>query len=259
MPMFAELMRQREVLSTLVEKDFKSRYKAKALGRLWSIADPLVMIVIYTVVFAYILQVAEPFFPIFLLLGLTPYRFFSNSINGAASAVSDNAQLVKKVAFPRILLPLSVVLSHTKHFFIELSLVAALFLYFPEALHTTWNLLWLPVIFAVMLTCISGLALSVAALNVRYRDTQYILNSALLILYWLSPIFYAFRSVPPRFAKLLMWNPMVGVVEAFRSVLMHGSRPSLTLLGAAGLTSLGLLALGLLLFRHYQNVFSDYV
>jgi ABC-2 type transport system permease protein len=257
--MIAELMRHREVLSTLVEKDFKSRYKAKALGRLWSIADPLVMIVIYTVVFVHILQVAEPFYPIFLLLGLTPYRFFGNAVNGAASAVNDNVQLVKKVAFPRVLLPLSVVLSHARHFFIELSLVAALFLYFPEAFIPGWHLLWLPVVFAVELTCICGIALSVAALNVRYRDTQYILNSALLILYWLTPIFYAFRTVPPRFAKIMMWNPLVGIVEGFRSILMHGSRPSLTLLGAAGLTSLALLAVGLLLFRHYQNVFSDYI
>jgi lipopolysaccharide transport system permease protein len=257
--MIAELMRQREVLSTLVEKDFRSRYKAKALGRLWSIADPLVMITIYTVVFVHILQIAEPFYPIFLLLALSPYRFFSNSVSGAASAVSDNVQLVKKVSFPRVLLPLSVVLSHARHFFIELGLVGALFLYFPEAFHATWNLLWLPVVFAVELVATCGVALAVAALNVRYRDTQYILNSALLILYWLTPIFYAFRSVPPRFGRLLMWNPLVGVAEGYRSVLMHGSRPSFTLLGSAGLASLALLAIGVYLFRHFQNVFADYI
>jgi len=257
--MFVELIRHREVLGTLVEKDFKSRYKAKALGRLWSVADPLVMIVVFTVVFAYIFKVAEPFFPIFLLLGMTPFRFFSNSVTGAASAVSDNVQLVKKVSFPRVLLPLAVVLSHAKHYFIELGLVAALFLYFPEAFQPTWNLLWLPVIFAIQLTCITGLSLLVAALNVRYRDTQYILNSALLILYWLTPIFYSFRIVPPRFSSLLMWNPMVGVAEGFRSILLHGSPPSPTLLGAASVSSLVVLAVGMLLFRHFENVFSDYV
>jgi lipopolysaccharide transport system permease protein len=257
--MIAELMRQREVLGTLVDKDFRSRYKAKALGRLWSIADPLVMITIYTVVFVHILKVAEPFYPIFLLLALTPYRFFSNSVSGAASAVSDNVQLVKKVSFPRVLLPLSVVLSHARHFFIELSLVGALFLYFPESFHATWNLLWLPLVFAVQLAGICGIALSVAALNVRYRDTQYILNSALLILYWLTPIFYSFRSVPPHIGRMLMWNPLVGVVEGYRSILMDGSRPSLTLLGAAGLSSLAVLAMGIYLFRHFQNVFADYI
>jgi lipopolysaccharide transport system permease protein len=218
--MIAELMRQREVLGTLVDKDFRSRYKAKALGRLWSIADPLVMITIYTVVFVHILKVAEPFYPIFLLLALTPYRFFSNSVNGAASAVSDNVQLVKKVSFPR---------------------------------------LWLPLVFAVQLAGICGIALSVAALNVRYRDTQYILNSALLILYWLTPIFYAFRSVPPSIGRLLMWNPLVGVVEGYRSVLMHGAPPSPSLLGAAGLSSLAFLAVGVYLFQHFQNVFADYI
>src|SRR5512143_1909478 len=109
--MLTELIRKRDILSTLVEKDFKSRYKAKALGRLWSVADPAVMVVIYTVVFVHIFKVAEPFFPIFLLLGVTPFRFFSNSVVGASSAVSDNVQLVKKVAFPRIMLPVAVVLS----------------------------------------------------------------------------------------------------------------------------------------------------
>jgi lipopolysaccharide transport system permease protein len=257
--MIAELYRKRDILSILIEKDFKSRYKAKALGRLWSIADPLVMVVIFTIVFAHILKVAEPYFPIFLLLGITPYRFFANASNGAASAVNDNVQLVKKVAFPRIFLPLSVVFSHVRHFFIELVLVAALFLYFPDAFHATPWLLLLPVVFAVQLTFTIGVALVVAALNVRYRDTQYILSSSLMVLYWLTPIFYNFTLVPPQFGRVLMWNPMVGVVEAYRSILLHGTRPSLTLFGSAGIGALVALGIGLLVFRRFQNVFADYL
>ena len=257
--MIGELISKREVLWTLVEKDFKSRYKAKALGRLWSIADPLVMVVIFTIVFAHILKVAQPFFPIFLLLGITPYRFFANSVNGAATAVFDNVQLVKKVSFPRLMLPLAVVFSHVRHFLIELLLVTALFLYFPEAFHLTWNLLWLPVVFGVQLVFIMGVALSVSALNVRYRDTQYILNSALLVMYWLTPLFYAFSFVPPRFGRFLMWNPMVGVVEAYRSILLDGSRPSLMLLGAGALTATLTLGIGVAIFKHYESIFADYL
>lgn len=257
--LLTEIISKRDVLSTLVEKDFKSRYKAKALGRLWSVADPLVMVVIYTIVFAHILQVAEPFYPIFLLLGLTPWRFFSNSANGAAAAVSDNTSLVKRVAFPRVMLPLAVVFSHARHFFIELTLVVALFLYFPEAFLPSLNLFWLPVVFGIQLVFAMGVSLVVSALNVRYRDTQYILNSALLVLTWLTPTFYSFNVVPPELARLLMWNPMVGVVEGYRSVLLHGSRPSFTLIGSASVTALVTLVVGAIVFRKYEHVFADYI
>lgn len=257
--MIVELIRKRDILSTLTEKDFKSRYKAKALGRLWSVADPAVMVVIYTIVFAYILKVAEPYFPIFLLLGITPYRFFSNSTNGAAAAVNDNVQLVKKVAFPRIFLPLAVVFSHVRHFLIELSLLALLFLYFREAFHPSWNLLLLPVVFAVQLVFVTGAALIVSALNVRYRDTQYILNSLLLVLSWLTPTFYSFSMVPRRIANVLMWNPMVGVVESYRAILLKGLSPNPQLLGVACLAAVATVAIGLAVFKHYENVFADFL
>jgi lipopolysaccharide transport system permease protein len=257
--MILKLIRNRDVLSTLIEKDFKSRYKAKALGRLWSVADPLVMVIIYTIVFAHIFRVAERFYPIFLLLGLTPFRFFTNSASGAAAAVSDNVQLVKKVCFPRVLLPLAVVLSHVRHFFIELALVGLLFVYFRDAFNPTWNLLWLPVVFGIQLTFVTGVALVVSALNVRYRDTQYVLNSAILVLTFLTPIFYPFNAVPPYLAHSLMWNPLVGIVEGYRSVLLHGGRPSFTLLGAAGVTACAAFLVGVLVFKRYEDVFADFI
>ncbi len=257
--LLTEILSKRDVLATLVEKDFKSRYKAKALGRLWSVADPLVMVVIYTIVFAHILQVAERYYPIFLLLGLTPFRFFTNSASGAAAAVTDNTALVKRVAFPRVMLPLAVVLSHARHFFIELTLVAALFLVFPEAFLPSLQLLWLPAIFGVQLLFTTGVALMVSALNVRYRDTQYILNSVVLVMMWLTPTFYSFNVVPEGLAHMLMWNPMVGVVEGYRSVLLHASRPSFTLLGSAGLSALAIFVVGALVFRKYEHVFADYI
>lgn len=257
--MFLEITRHREVLSTLVEKDFKSRYKAKALGRLWSVADPLFMMVIYTIVFGAILQVAEKHFAIFLLLGITPFRLFSNSVNGASTAILDNVPLVKRVRFPRILLPLAVVLSHVRHFFIELVLLLLLFLYFPDAFHFSIQLLWLPALFALEIVFTIGLSLVVAALNVRYRDTQYILNSTLLILTWLSPLFYPFTAVPEGLAKVLVWNPMVAVVEGYRSVLLHGARPSGHFLACGTFTALAVFAIGLAIYRHYENVFADYL
>jgi ABC-2 type transport system permease protein len=257
--MISELLLQRDVLSTLIDKDFKSRYKAKALGRLWSVADPLVMMVVYTIVFVHVFKVGQPFFPIFLLLGLTPYRFFSNCANGAASAVSDNVQLVKKVSFPRILLPIAVVFSHVRHFFIEFGLIGLLFVYFHEAFHFSIHLLWLPLIFAIQLLFVLGVSLIVSALNVRYRDTQYVLNSSLLVLTWLTPNFYKFADVPPYLRKVLMWNPLVGVIEGYRSVLLNGCRPSAMLWGAGTISAVIILGIGLLIFKRFENAFADYV
>lgn len=254
-----QLIEKREVLSALVEKDFKARYKDKALGRLWSIADPLVMVIIFTIVFDHIFKVGQPYFPIFLLLGLTPFRFFTNSVNGASLSAIENAQLVKKVSFPRIILPLASVLSHMRHFFIELILLAALFIYFSGAFHVSINLFWLPALFAIHVVCIVGVALCVAALNVRYRDTQYMLNSAIQILYWMTPIFYSFSIVPSKFAKALMWNPMVGVVEGYRAILLGGVAPSFQLMGAGAISSLVILGIGFWVFKRYEKIFADYL
>lgn len=257
--MHLALMEKREVLSALVEKDFKARYKDKALGRLWSIADPLVMVIIFTIVFEHIFKMGQPYFPIFMLLGLTPFRFFTNSVNGAALSAIENAQLVKKVSFPRIILPIASMLSHMRHFFIELILVAVLFIYFTGAFHFTINLLWLPVLFIIHCICIAGVGLCVAALNVRYRDTQYMLNSAIQILYWMTPIFYPFSIVPPKYANALMWNPMVGVVDGYRAILLGGSEPSLRLVSAGALSSIAILGIGLFIFKKYEKIFADYL
>lgn len=257
--MHFELIEKREVLSALVAKDFKARYKDKALGRLWSLADPLVMVIIFTIVFEHIFKMGQPYFPIFMLLGLTPFRFFTNSVNGASLSAIENAQLVKKVSFPRIILPLASVLSHMRHFFIELTLVAALFVYFTGALKLTINLLWLPVLFAIHFICIIGVALCVSALNVRYRDTQYMLNSVIQILYWMTPIFYSFSIVPPKFAKALMLNPMVGVVEGYRAVLLGGVAPSSTLMIAGAIVSVVILVIGIIVFKKYEKIFADYL
>ncbi|MDR0966941.1 MAG: ABC transporter permease [Myxococcales bacterium] len=257
--MFAELIKKREVLDVLVQKDFKARYKDKALGRFWSLADPLVMVIVFTIVFEYIFKTGQPYFPIFLLLGLTPYRFFTNSVNAAAGSGLDNAQLVKKVAFPRIILPFASVLSHMRHFFIELLLVLGLFLYFPAAFHLSINLLWLPLVFALQCLFIQSVAMIVAALNVRYRDTQYMLNSVLLILYWMTPLFYSFSIVPRKLALFLQWNPMVGVVEGYRAILLKGAPPSFQLLGVAAITSTLLLFIGTYVFKKYEKLFADYL
>ena len=257
--MYAEIIKKREVLDALVEKDFKARYKDKALGRFWSLADPLVMVIVFTIVFEYIFKTGQAYFPIFLLLGLTPYRFFTNSVNAAAQSGLENAQLVKKVSFPRVILPIASVLSHMRHFFIELMLVLALFAYVPEAFHWSINLLWLPVVFFVQCIFILGVALIVAALNVRYRDTQYMLNSILLILYWMTPLFYAFSIVPPSIARFLQWNPLVGVVEGYRAILLQGKPPSLEQMVIAAIASLLFLVVGTLTFKKYEKEFADYL
>ncbi len=258
-PMLLELLSKRDILSTLVEKDFKSRYKAKALGRLWSIADPMMTVIIFTIVFEYILKVGQPYFPIFLLLAVTPHRFFSNSMNAAASSVWDNASLVKRVAFPRAFLPIATVLSHARHFFIELTLVILLFILFPKALVPSWNILYLVPLFLLLVLYCLGASFLVSALNVRYRDTSYIINSLLLILYWLSPIFYSFSIVPPDAARFMMLNPMVGIAEGFRAVLLAGKAPDFTLTLASLCVASLLFVVGLTTFRRSEHDFADYL
>ncbi len=254
-----DMFRYWDVFTSLVLRDFKGRYRAKILGVFWSIGDPLVMMFVYTLVFTYMFKRSMYAYPVVLLLGLCPHRYFANGVTGSTNSMLDYSPLVKRVAFPRHLLPLAVLASHLIHFGIELGLVGAVSLFFPGALRPSQALIWLPVIFAVQLTYMMGLAFLCATLNVYFRDMQYMVRSALLVLYWLTPIFYPASYIPERFERFFRFNPMAGVVIGYRRVLMESLPPDLKFLGIGAAVSAVLLVIGVLVFRRCEGTFSDYV
>lgn len=223
-----ELLRYRELIENLVMRDLKVRYKGSVLGFLWSLLNPLLLMGVFTVVFTLLApNAAIPKFPAFLLCALLPWNFFSSSMVGAVNSIVGNGHLIKKVYFPREILPISVVMSSFANFVLALP-VLFLFLALFRIPFTVW-LVYLPVIMAVQVVFVIGVALLLATLNVYYRDTAVILEVLLQAWFFLTPIFYPAEIVPewrtilgialPVRRLTYILNPMASIVASYRSVL----------------------------------------
>lgn len=233
-----ELLGYRELIENLVMRDLKVRYKGSILGFLWSLLNPLLLMLVFTIVFTVMVpNAAIPKFPAFLLCALLPWNFFSSAMVGAVNSIVHNGHLIKKVYFPREILPISVVLSSFVNFLLALP-VLFLFLILFQIPFTVW-LVYLPVIMAVQVVFVIGVALFLATLNVYYRDTAVILEVILQAWFFLTPVFYPAEFLPEWHTVLgialpvrrltYILNPMASIVASYRSVLYgftNGSPPA---------------------------------
>ena len=266
-----ELWTYRELLVNLVVRDLKVRYRSSVLGVLWSLGNPLLMMAVFTVVFTVMTPNNIEKFPIFLLCGLLPWNFFSASVTGSIRSIVDNAPLIRKVYFPREVLPLSVVLSNLVHFLIAMVVFFAFILIFGVPI-TQWVLL-LPAVIAVQVIFASGVALILSTINVFYRDTQVIVEVAMLAWFFLTPIFYPIDVLPQNYhiggltvdvwRWMYMLNPMASLIATYRVILygtgFGGAPPALDFFGRTALTALGVLVIGTLVFFRYKRLFGEEV
>ncbi|MFQ5614299.1 MAG: ABC transporter permease, partial [Anaerolineae bacterium] len=268
-----ELWQYRELVKNLATRDLKVRYKNSVLGVLWSLLNPLFMMVVFTVVFTVMRNEQIGSFPMFVLIGLLPWQFFSNSVMSATSSIVGNANLINKVYFPREVLPLSAVLSNLVNFLLALLVLWPIMFIFDIPL-TGWALL-LPVVIATQIIFTLGVSLLTATANVFYRDTQIILEVLLLAWFFLTPIFYSIEILPKsyelwngvyidihRWSRIL--NPMASLVETYRVILYGangsgGAPPALDFLLRTIVTSVGILGLGTFFFYRYNARFGEEV
>ncbi len=264
-----------ELLTNLIRKDLKVKYKNSALGFLWSLANPLLYLAVFYVVFNQILKNGVPNFAVMLMSGLLVWNFFNLATLNATGAVVGSANLVKKVRFPRIVLPFASVGFAAVHFILQLAVLFAFLLAFYRDFLGPQLLLLLPAL-AVALLFTMAMALLASSLNVRFRDIEHLLEVALLAWFWLTPIVYQVALVRQhRLFWAYMLNPMTAVVTAMqRAIYRHpvaifsdgkphevlaagGYAFYLKWLGIAGLISLALLAVGLWTFRRLQADFAE--
>ncbi len=245
------------ILYNLISKDFKIRYRNMSLGIFWSLLNPIIMVTVLTYVFTKVFPQPIHNYPLFLLIGLVPFNFFTLAWATGTNSILDNAALVKKVRFHREVIPISVVLGNVVHFLIQVVILLALLLLFGRGLNRHW--LWLPVIFGLEIIFVCGMALAFSALDVHYRDTRYVVESANMVLFWMVPIFYDIGQVPVRYTLLYELNPVAAVVHACRLILLNATAPPFSLLEKLTLVSFGALAAGLLLFRRMKKEFADYL
>ncbi|MBI1896961.1 MAG: ABC transporter permease [Acidobacteria bacterium] len=247
----------RFLLTNLLLKDFRVRYRNMSLGFGWSVASPLVMMAVLTFIFTWIFPTGQPHFPAFVLCGLVPFNFFATSwVMGTVSLVG-NAHLIKRTRFPREIIPVSTVLANCIHFAIQIALLLALVLLSGFSPSRNW--LWIPVVAGFELVFVCGLAVMFSALDVYVRDMHYIVESANTVLFWMVPIFYSFTIIPERFHELYRFNPVAAVVMAFRNVLLDGRAPADTLLWRLAFVSSLTFGIGLLVFRGLKRRFYDYL
>ncbi len=247
----------KNLIYNLVARDLKVKYKGSILGFLWSLLNPLIMLIVYTVAFKYIIKIRVENFPLFFLCGFLPWTFLSLSLSMAVSSIKDNANLVKKVYFPREILPLSIVLSNLVQFLLTfIILIPALILF---KIKLGFPLLFLPLIILFQLAFTLGLAFILSSLNVFFSDVRHLLEILLQIWFWLTPIIYPVNFVPERFQSLYRLNPAVLFVESYRNSLLYNKGLSSVELISLFLVGAVFLTFGHLVFNRYNRRFAEVI
>jgi lipopolysaccharide transport system permease protein len=263
----AELWRYRELVRNLVVRDLKVRYKNSALGIAWSWINPLLMMLVFTFVFGELGFGPQNIrhYSVYFLAGILPWNMFSASVVGATASIVGNSYLIKKVYFPREVLPLAVVFSNTVNFVISLPVFFAVALVMGVPL-TAWILL-VPMVLLVQVIFSLGIGLILGTLNVYYRDTQIIMEVIMLAWFFLTPIIWDARSLPavkvifgislPVQRLIYILNPMASIIASYRDTMYWGVQPALDFFLRSTATAVVILVLGYAVFHRFGASFAE--
>jgi len=246
------------LLQNLVLKDFRIRYRNMSLGILWSLINPLVMMGVLTFIFGWVYgKNNPPAFPLFLLCGLVPLNFFTGAWLSGTTSIVVNAQLVKRVPVPREVVPISAVFSNCVHLAIQLALLLSMTLFYGLYPNRYW--FWMLPLWMLYIAFLCGISLLSSAVSVFIRDTQYVVESFNLMLFWLVPVFYPLDSIPPQYKAIYQFNPVTALVLAMRNILMEHKPPPVTLIENMVIAAAVTLGIGLLVFGKLKRSFYEYI
>lgn len=268
----AELMRYRYLLYNLVRRDLKVRYKNSLLGIVWSLLNPLLMMIVFSIVFTFAFKSGDiPNYPVFILVGLLPWNFFSGALIGGTVSITGNAGLIKKIYFPREILPTAAILSNLVNFFFAV-IVLVIFLY-ASGIGLTRYALWFPILLIIQIIFTLGLSMLLGTINVFYRDVLMVLDIVMLAWFFLTPVIYSLEffgaqqtvygiTFDP--AEVMRWlNPMASIIDGYRTILwgnLAGTGPGpmdLRYLLRTAVTAVIVFIIGYSAFLRYQAVFGE--
>jgi len=256
MKLLKEIYSYREMIFSLVRRDLKGRYKGSVLGFLWTFINPLLQLLVYTFVFSIVMRSGIEDYYLFLFVALVPWIFFSTSVSGGSSCIWAQQDMVKKIYFPREVLPVAFVTSQFVNMLLSFLVIFAVLLVSGKGLDLQ-ALLYLPVIMLVEYLLALGMAMLSSAISVYIRDLEYILGIVTMAWQFLSPVMYSVEQVPEEARAIFYANPMTPIIIAYRDILYYGRAPELETLFLAVLMGAGLLIVGTVLFGKLKRHFAE--
>jgi len=244
-----------DLIRILTISDLRVKYQSSMLGFVWSLLNPFLMLLVLYVVFSQLYTTTGTDFILYLLVGITSYRFFSNGTTAAVQSVLSKASLVSKISIPRKILVFSSVLSSFFSSMLEFIILFALLIAFRIPLSV--NLLFFPIITLIYFIIIYGIGLALGALYVFYRDLNQIWEVVISIGFFLSPIIYPITLIPPDLLRWYMLNPVTVILVMYRDALLYGITPSLLAIGYAFFASVVLLVIGIAVFTQLEWRFAE--
>lgn len=254
-----KLYEYRELLLTFAWRDIKVRYKQSFLGAAWAILQPFSLMVIFTFVFSKFARVPSDGipYPIFSYCALLPWTFFSTSLTTAIPSLISNMNLVTKIYFPREIFPLSAVIARFFDFLVASTIFVGMLIYYEVSL--TFHMLWLPLIIVIQVFITLGVAFFASALNVFYRDVRHVIPLLVQIWMYLTPIIYPISLVPEKFRGIYMLNPMAGIIDSYRQIILQQQSPNFHYLIPSVIVGALLIFFGYTFFKAKEMKFADVI
>ena len=255
MNVFKELYNYRELLKTNVKKEIRGKYKGSWLGVIWTFLNPLLMLAVYAFVFPYILRIDVENYTIFMIVALIPWNFFTTAIISGTSCININGMILKKVYFPREIIPLSVTLSQLINFLIT-CLIMFMFILF-SGVGFSIHLLLFPVLVLIQFILTLGINFLLSSITVFIHDIAHFVQIAMTLGFYATPVVYLSSMLPAKFQWAMRVNPMAVLVEAYRAVLYDHTVPDLKWLTIWGVLSIIILVVGYLIFKKLEKSFVE--
>lgn len=251
-----EIYAYREMILSLVKRDLKGRYKGSVLGFFWTFLNPLLQLAVYTMVFSRIMRAGIEDYYLFLFVALIPWIFFSTSLSGGAGCILAQQDMVKKIYFPREVLPISHVTSQFVNMLLSFLVVFPVLLFSGHSLRAE-TLLCLPLIMIAEYMMALGFSMVMSAVTVYIRDFEYILGIVMLAWQFLTPVMYSMRQIPANMQWIFVCNPMTSVITAYRNILYDGKMPQLQTFVFAAVVGMVMMTVGWGIFYCLQRRFVE--
>ncbi len=255
MKIFKDLYNYRELIKTSVKKDIGGKYKHSFLGVLWSFINPLLQIAVYAIIFPLIMRNNIENYTVFMVCGLIPWNYFSTTINRSSFVMIENGNIIKKVFFPREILPLSIVASEGINFIISTIIIIGFVL--GSGMGLSPLALLYPVLLIIQFIMLLGISLFVSSITVYFRDLQHFLGVLLQLFFYATPIVYATSQIPSEYQWILKLNPMTYLIEGYRDIFYNKSIPDMKMLGIVLLISIMNCVIGYIVFNKLQKKFAE--